>query len=324
MAARCATLEDSAKELAGKIAAMLPARSEISLGIQNSSSLLPGEVTRIEETLKVELQNRGLRIPTIGSASVSVKVTLSENMKGFIWTAEIPQGDTPRVAMVEVPRPAENQDASNFFTITFRADKFLDSPKRMLDAALFPGSGGRPIQLVLFPTYLSAYEIGTDVEGGGGIPSSQMVSRDPDGVIVVNGNSIEVSVTSRAESEVCTYFQNPSLSLPSSGECDPEPAKKPAVSGMPHHGDQYVETRTGCGSGTQVLVTGVGDYTQADSVQVFDKTRRGDFSPLIAEQAFQGPILGLHAATGGVATAIVHNLKTGNYEAYHLYISCVQ
>src|ERR1700686_1043653 len=57
-----ATLEDSAKELAREIAAALPAQENVSCEIRNLSSLQPGEVSRIEQSLKAELQGRGIRI----------------------------------------------------------------------------------------------------------------------------------------------------------------------------------------------------------------------------------------------------------------------
>ena len=60
--ARPATLEDSAKELARKIAAALPAQENVSCEIRNLSSLQPGEAARIEQSLKAELQERGIRL----------------------------------------------------------------------------------------------------------------------------------------------------------------------------------------------------------------------------------------------------------------------
>src|SRR5713226_9576322 len=46
---RSATLEDSAKELARKIAAALPSGENVSCEIRNISSLKPGEAVRIEQ-----------------------------------------------------------------------------------------------------------------------------------------------------------------------------------------------------------------------------------------------------------------------------------
>src|SRR5271169_302693 len=77
---RSSTLEDSAKELAEKIAAVLPAGENISCEIRNLSSLKPGEAARIEQALKAELQERGIRLTSSGAA-ITVVVTLSENFR---------------------------------------------------------------------------------------------------------------------------------------------------------------------------------------------------------------------------------------------------
>src|SRR5579864_1579358 len=62
-----ATLEDSAKELAQKITAAMPARENVFCEIRNISSLQPGEVARIEQSLKGELQERGVRLTNSGA-----------------------------------------------------------------------------------------------------------------------------------------------------------------------------------------------------------------------------------------------------------------
>ena len=66
--ARSSNLEDSAKELARKIAAALPAGENISYEIRNISLLKPGEAARIDQALKAELQERGIHLTSGGAA----------------------------------------------------------------------------------------------------------------------------------------------------------------------------------------------------------------------------------------------------------------
>jgi hypothetical protein len=77
-----------------------------------------------------------------------------------------------------------------------------------------------------------------------------------------------------------------------------------------------------CGGTNQFLATAARDYTQADSLQVFQLEANGA-SPMSAELDFPGPILDLHSALDA-NRVIVRNLATGNYEAYRLDISCGQ
>ena len=56
------------------------------------SSLQPGEAARIEQSLKAELQERGVRLTNSG-AEITVLVTLSENYKNLVWTGEIHKGE---------------------------------------------------------------------------------------------------------------------------------------------------------------------------------------------------------------------------------------
>jgi hypothetical protein len=69
------------------------------------------------------------------------------------------------------------------------------------------------------------------------------------------------------------------------------------------------------------LATSGQDYTQTDSLQVFQIAESGNAVPVSVELEFPGPIMALHSAGEG-PRAVVRNLATGNYEAYRLSISC--
>jgi hypothetical protein len=76
-----ATIEDSARELARKVAAALPAHDRVSIEIRNISSLAADEVLVVEQTLTNELQIQSNRSPLDSANLVNVRVTLSENIK---------------------------------------------------------------------------------------------------------------------------------------------------------------------------------------------------------------------------------------------------
>jgi hypothetical protein len=83
-----------------------------------------------------------------------------------------------------------------------------------------------------------------------------------------------------------------------------------------------IEMKSVCGGASQFMATGARDYTQTDSLQVFQTETSGAVA-VSAELDFPGPITGLHAISDA-PRAVVRNLATGNYEAYRLSFSCGQ
>ena len=115
--AQAASWERPASELAGQIAALAgpgPAR----LVIRNQSSLAAGEIPQIQRLLERDL--RGAGISTGGNDSATlIRVTLSENLQGGLWVAEIVEGTETRVTMLPVTLSAA-AIASGGATLTLR------------------------------------------------------------------------------------------------------------------------------------------------------------------------------------------------------------
>src|SRR5260370_32515156 len=118
MATRSTTLEDSAKELARKIAAALSMQESTSVDIQNISTLTPREVDRVSQALSGALQDSGFSLNRGGAIHVSVM--LSENVKGFLWSAEISRGDVVGDILAAGRRPSEEGPALNSILTLFR------------------------------------------------------------------------------------------------------------------------------------------------------------------------------------------------------------
>jgi len=309
-AMRCAALEDSAQELARKIAASLPAQDAVSIEIRNLSSLTPEETTTIEQALRTDLENGGLRVTGAGS-SVSVRITLSESLKAFVWTAEILQADASRVMFVEVARPFENRAVSHTAQFSLHGEKFWEGPEPVLDAAIVATHDTEPLTVLLVPDGLLVRKADSGSANKISLDSLQSKSRDPRGALLNRVFPLSVLL----ESNVCTVALDPGAV----SECRPAPAMAIA-SVIPGHG-QVAGVRSGCGSGNQVLASGAGDYSQPDTLQAFEQ-RSGVFVPVTEEMNFPGPVFLQNAVTTSNPTAIVRNLHTGNYEAYHLSISC--
>jgi hypothetical protein len=316
MAARSATLEDSAKELAGKIAASLPARSDMSIGIQNSSSLLPEEVSRVSEALKTELQNRGIGTLGNGVAGAMVAVTLSESLKNFVWTAEIHNFNTSQVVFMTVPRPMGSRAGSSAMPITLHSEQIWDGPEQILDAATASDASGLTRLVLFLPD-------GLEVQGTSGrtvttvrFPSAQTATRDPQGILELGRNV----AAARFPFRICTINLE-TLQLmechtlaandQSSGDMGPV-TEVPLNLSIPDRVSEILMDQNGCGGG---LTTGSGDDTQPDWVQALSTKPPG--AAISNRVDFPGPVLALRGASGALR-AIVRNLKTGNYEVYSL------
>jgi hypothetical protein len=327
MAARSGTLEDSARELARKIADALPERSEVAIEVRNLSSLAAGEVTNVERTLHAELRNRGLRSPSDGGVTLSVRVTLSENMKGFVWSAEIRQ-DVPRVILLAFRNPPENRVASDAMPMILRSEKFWEGPQRILDAAIANSSSGDPLLLLLTPDELLIRKVGNDEVSTVQIPAAQSVARDPAGALTQDGNRIIV----RSAPQICSI----DLDARTFAECHPADGppggrvfEKLELLALPNPVHFETGTRSGtvqssCRDGQLFLAGGPGDYTEPDTIQLFESTVAGGViteKPLSDFLHFAGPVMALQCV-GPTPTVIVHNLQTGNYEAYRISISC--
>jgi len=324
-AARSSILEDSAKELARKIAAALPAQENVSCEIRNISSLQPDEVAEIEKAFKAELQDRGVRLSESSDGAIRVAITLSENFRDFVWTGEIHKADTSQVVLIAAERPSENHAFSSAMSMTIRSEKFWKGPEHILDANEVVGIGGKPWIALLLADRLVISEPTGKLE----IMLVPAVRRDSWGKLEPgqSGNTIAISLVSRE----CTVDLNTRRLV----ECLPDDLQPdipisrfqmrmdftPAGPAPPGKGIEVVIGSV-CGGANQFLATGAGDYTQTDSVQAFQMESAGPV-PISPELSFPGPIIALHTELDA-ARAIVRNLTTGDYEAYRLAISCGQ
>jgi hypothetical protein len=87
-------------------------------------------------------------------------------------------------------------------------------------------------------------------------------------------------------------------------------------------GSDVVSIASGCGSAWQVLVTGSGDWTEKDQIQLYEVRDRG--AAAIGEPfELTGPILALWAGEDGRSARVIsRNLESGMYEASMVSVSC--
>jgi hypothetical protein len=89
-------------------------------------------------------------------------------------------------------------------------------------------------------------------------------------------------------------------------------------------GSDLAAVRSSCGAQTQLLVTGSGDGESADVVRAFEIADREPVE-VGAPVELAGPVTALWTSSDArSATAVARSLKTGNYDAFELAITCGQ
>src|SRR5229473_3905140 len=103
-ALRASSLEDTARQLAYKIAAAA-GPGTFALEVTNRSSLDDKSVREVRSALEAQLHVEGVTAAKAEQAMGTVEVVLSENLREYVWTAEIAIGsDEKKIALVSMPR----------------------------------------------------------------------------------------------------------------------------------------------------------------------------------------------------------------------------
>jgi len=152
-AAHAANWEQPAGDLAKQIAA-LTGPGSVKLTIRNESSLASGEIPGIRKLLERDL--RGFGVVAGGSDSATlIRVTLSENLQGGLWVAEVVEGTETRVTMLPVSLGA-TVTATGGPSLTLRRTLLMTEPDPVLDAQMF-SIGGVQRLVVLEPERIVSY-----------------------------------------------------------------------------------------------------------------------------------------------------------------------
>jgi hypothetical protein len=344
--------EDSVRELVRKIAAELSPREAVALSVRNASSLAPAEVAAVRR--EIENQLRASNFPLAADAPVTVAVTLSENWQGGVWIAEIRHGDKRDVVMVARVRAPERAAAT---PMAIGKQLILEQPDPMLDVVALEN-----LLIVLEPAEVVFYErkdAGWERRQAIALPQ-RVWPRDLRGRLAVEGDALTAFLPGlKCDGKV---RPEPSLACAESDAAWPsgaplkkgrnyfETEKLPAFYTSARVGDSSVVTgvdgrvhlfdaagaaagsfggwgsdvaamETGCGAGRQVLATRPGDAGDADAVQAFEIAGRQPVA-VSAPLEFTGPVTAIWPAGPASALAISKDLKTGQYAAFRISLTC--
>lgn len=157
-AALAATWEQPAAALARQIAA-LSGPGPVQLFVSNRSGLSPDQIPLIHRLLKQDL--RRLRVlPGGGGTATVVRVTLSQNLQGGLWVAEVQQGTQTQVTMLPVYL-GTTSSTSGGPPLTLRRSILITEPDPVLDAQIFT-AGSEQRLVVLEPAQILVYARNAD------------------------------------------------------------------------------------------------------------------------------------------------------------------
>lgn len=170
--------DQPAAALAEQVAGILgPGQARFTL--RNLSTIPTESVPTIQTLLERDLKAHGISLAGEEGAN-AIRVTLSENTRERLWIAEVAEGATTQVAIVEAG-PIAEQHAVSTTGLTLRAQTVLTSRQPVLAALETPGGWIvlEPEQLVL---YLRAAD-GFHAQSRADIDTRRTLPRDPRGVL---------------------------------------------------------------------------------------------------------------------------------------------
>lgn len=119
--------------------------------VTNRSSLSNSEVDSVRRGILKGLESFGARFVDHDQAAATVIISLSEDLKNYVWVAEIHQAaNDASVAMISAPRPATSENSEETSALIIRKVSLWQSEEQILDAAEISGSPAH--LLVLFPS----------------------------------------------------------------------------------------------------------------------------------------------------------------------------
>lgn len=314
------TWNDAVAQLANKVAAAI-SPSAVTVSVKNISSLDASYAGAIDSAVRYELARHSFSPASADSAadpsSVQLQLTLSESVGEYVWVIQIlnnsPDTSSIPPIIVSVPKAGFNDAGPDEESLSLEKRFVWKQPGKFLDFAVSKNSSlDQPALLVLETGRLVVYkQAGSQWQlfRTTAIPQTRSASRDPQGTIDFKEGLISV--------EGFNCAGEPDLA--GNVRCK---AEKPLTTRG--NNDETSLLLGGCGVGNISLKTASGDWTETDTIQGY--LRKAIGTPAVVSGnaiEFAGPVVSLQRdSDNGHARAIVHNLKTGDYEGYLVTAIC--
>jgi hypothetical protein len=316
------TWSEAVRALIDRIAAASSAHATLAIHLKNLSSLSALDANHIREAVQAESTRGGFRIASAPAAGTEVWLTLSEGIDSYIWVAEWQGKQGPQVAIVAVPKISRTQNNETKGSVALESKLVWQQPTPLLDFAVVkhPATVSstlvtlEPGRLVFYSFTDSRWQFSNAMD----IPHSKPWPRDVRGAIDVNGGKVQLPDVG------CTVDIENAKEI----RCAPWKGSVPRqASGIHVSGHEESESALlgdRCDGNSVVLVSGNGDWTQPDLLQGYMLSESGGQAIASGSPVeFDGPVMSLNpGANQSAVEAVVHSLKTGNYEAYIVTATC--
>ncbi|ABF40732.1 hypothetical protein Acid345_1731 [Candidatus Koribacter versatilis Ellin345] len=105
------------------------------LTLKNQSTISTDEVAAIRRAIEAQLRVNGVQIRSAENAATTVAMTLSENLQGWLWVAEVTQGSETKAALVSVARAGNVASAGTGPAMTLKRTLVYSQTTSILDFA---------------------------------------------------------------------------------------------------------------------------------------------------------------------------------------------
>jgi hypothetical protein len=320
---------DAAAKLADEVAAAMSPTS-VTLDVENISSLDVSSAASIEASVRAQLQRHSFSLAPETSAAaqtaVRLQLSLSESAAEYVWVMQIlndpRDGSAVPVMIVAAPKGDFADAGAEAQSLSLQKRFVWKQPERFLDFALLKEeTSGRFTLLVLAANRLATYRqdgSGWQLSGASPIPQAVPPSRDPQGTIHLKEGKLSLNGFACVGQPDLAGALQCETSIPASIL----PGPLVDIPGYPVSLGALVSEK--CRGELISLYTAESDWTQSDSIRGY--LSEGIPLPFVASGnpvEFDGPVMSLKAEPdAGAARAVVHNLKTGAYEAYIVTATC--
>jgi hypothetical protein len=323
---RSQPMGEAGTQIADLISSLPRRPATVSLEFQNLTALGQAESSSFRAALQQELRKTGVETTTAGQPE-TLRVTISENVRGLLFVAAISSSENRQVAMLPWSMPPA---AARKPRVKLSIQPILEQSEPVLDILLVDSASEL---LVLSPTKMASYRMDAGKwtpAGVAGVTWARPVPRDPRGRLenILSGFRVFVPGTS------CSGTVQPELKVTCApgNELWPLNPRDPSTmvrwvtdkNVLDDSANQLPTIENPCGVGWLLLDSAAGDSEDQDQILAYEMVD-GQLVAASDLLFLPGPVTALWPSeTPGQATVVIRNSKTGNYEASRLGVACTE
>jgi hypothetical protein len=308
---RADSLEDAARALARKVAAVPQRYYPLSLSWQNWSSVPEAQLQLLRESFVNELGS-GVVVDSRESNAHALRVFLQDTPTGILLVAAVPSSNGEQIRMIELPRSSLPVPGKPAGDLRLQKELIWQQREPILDAIEYTNdSSKQSLFLLLTREAFWFFRGGTDgwvLQDSKPIPLPEVSTRDSRGQIRFSSEHEDRAFVD-LPGRVCDVRLMDTVVI----HCE---------SGSQPWGEGRFLTSP-CTRAVWWLQADSGDWTTPDRLLL--RNPGGEKTdPFVAELELPGPVMSI-SAPGKILrpnTVVVHNLSSGNYEVYRITLAC--